>query len=279
MSRSSRAQSLVELALIAPIVILLAMSVWDGGSVLREQVVLQQAARDGARAAAIAYGGASLTVVQDAVLASAAAELPGLPNTPGYLSVNYNSPDPQSVQVRLQYAHMLVTPVLRQLWGSSQGTVMLSASATFYLPQLTQVPATIVPSTPIPTATPTPTLTPTPTVTPSPTATATPTPPGPCIRPFTFPSMAATTGYSVTLHLTATSDITAVWFSDSGEASSLSITLYRGATSVLATSGTGAAFLTAVGETMGTYTLVFSTADGLTRPSTVIIGYQSGNCS
>ena len=48
-ARRSRGQSLVELALVAPILILLAMSVWDGGSVLREQVVLQQAARDGER--------------------------------------------------------------------------------------------------------------------------------------------------------------------------------------------------------------------------------------
>ena len=61
-------QSLVELALVAPIVIMLAMLAWDGGSVLREQVVLQQAARDGARVAATAYTpGAPQSLVTDAV--------------------------------------------------------------------------------------------------------------------------------------------------------------------------------------------------------------------
>src|SRR5579871_5681088 len=134
------------------------MAAWDGGSVLREQVVLQQAARDGARAAATAYGpsGAPIGVVQDAVRASAA-DLAALPSTPGYLTVTY--PDAQSVSVRLQYAHTLNTPVLRQVWGGSSGTVLLTASATFYLPPLTPTPASIVLSTPLPTATATPTAT------------------------------------------------------------------------------------------------------------------------
>ena len=163
------AQSLVEFALIAPIIILLAMATWDGGSVLREQVVLQQAARDGARVAATSYGGATSSIVQDAVLASAA-DLPSLRNTPSYFTL---SSDSQSVTVRLAYAHALITPVLRQLWGG--GTLTLSASATFYLPKQTPVPAVITPSTPVPTATPTPTLTPTPTPPPAATATSTPT--------------------------------------------------------------------------------------------------------
>ena len=75
--RRARGQSLVELALVAPILILLAMAVWDGGSVLREQVVLQQAARDGARVAATGYGTSVLdSVVSDAVAVSAR-DLPG----------------------------------------------------------------------------------------------------------------------------------------------------------------------------------------------------------
>jgi Flp pilus assembly protein TadG len=100
-------QSLVELALVTPILILLAMSAWDGGSVLREQVVLQQAARDGARVAATGYGSAVTdSTLSDAVLASAA-DLPALKDTPGYVTISY--PDAQSVQVRLKYAHALIT--------------------------------------------------------------------------------------------------------------------------------------------------------------------------
>jgi Flp pilus assembly protein TadG len=188
MSRA-RGQSLVELALIAPVLILLSMAAWDGGSVLREQVVLQQAARDGARAAATIYGPTVASgTVTSAVLASAH-DLPALSATPGYLSITY--PDTQSVQVRLTYGHGLITPVLRQLWGNGSGTLLLQATATFYLPQLTPVPATVViptptmtptiapTSTPSPTpapatSTPTQTLTPTPTLTPSPTPTPTP---------------------------------------------------------------------------------------------------------
>src|ERR1700694_2938362 len=104
-------QSLVELALVAPILILLAMAAWDGGSLLREQIVLQQAARDGARVAATAYGqGVPLATIDHAVLASAR-DLSDLSTTPGYLAVTY--PDAQSVQVALHYDHALYTPVLR----------------------------------------------------------------------------------------------------------------------------------------------------------------------
>src|SRR5439155_5336026 len=119
---------------------------WDGGSVLREQVVLQQAARDGARVAATGYGTAVPdTTVSDAVLASAA-DLPALQNTPGFLTITR---DPQSVRVQLRYAHGLITPILRYVWGGGQATLMLQASATFYLAQLTPVPSPVVLSTPI----------------------------------------------------------------------------------------------------------------------------------
>jgi hypothetical protein len=117
--------------------------------------------------------------VTSAVLASAR-DLPALSAAPGYLSITY--PDTQSVQVRLTYGHSLITPVLRQLWGNGSGTLFLQATATFYLPQLTPVPATVV----IPTPTLTPTIaassTPSPTPalatsTPTPTVTPTPSPP------------------------------------------------------------------------------------------------------
>ena len=201
-----RAQSLVEFALIAPVVILLAMAAWDGGSVLREQVVLQQAARDGARVAATTYGGATSTIVQDAVVASAA-DLPALLTTPGFFSL---TSDAQSVTVRLVYAHSLVTPVLRQLWGGSQGTVVLSANSTFYLPQQTPVPAVITPSTPVPTPTPSPAATATPSATPTPlpTATSTSTPtltPTPSATPTLTPTSTPTPTLTPTLTPTPSS--------------------------------------------------------------------------
>jgi hypothetical protein len=309
-SCSRRAQSLVEFALIAPVVILLAMAAWDGGSVLREQVVLQQAARDGARAAATAYGpGAPLLVVQDAVLASAA-DLPGLTSTPGYLSLSY--PDAQSVNVRLQYAHALITPVLRQLWGGGQGTVTLSASATFYLPQLTPVPATIVPSTPIPTATATPTQTPIPTVTPTPTRTAIPSPtptatptPGSsiCARNFAVPPLENNSGYYATLQLTVPSVIAAGWTINESEGGLIELSIYAGNPFAGVSNPTPTSYVPAQQplfsnsanansssvvsvtslpqlEPAGTYSVFFfKQGVSLSQPSTGVIGYQSGTCA
>lgn len=205
----ARGQSLVELALVAPILILLAMAVWDGGTALREQVVLQQAARDGARVAATAYGPTvQNSIVADAVMASSR-DLPALSSSPGYLTISY--PDAQSVQVRLTYAHSLITPVLRQLWAGGQGTINLSASATFYLPELTPVPATLV----VPTATSTPTSLPTPTLTPTPAPTATSTPtlvptPTPTLTPTPLPTPTPTATLTPTRVPTPTSTRTLV---------------------------------------------------------------------
>ena len=310
MSLNRRGQSLVEFALIAPVLILLAMGAWDGGSVLREQVVLQQAARDGARAAATAYGpGASLAIVQDAVLASAA-DLPALRNTTGYLSLTY--PDAQSVSVRLQYAHSLITPLLRQLWGGGQGTVMLSASAQFYLPQLTPVPATIVASTPIPTATPTPTATPmptvTPTLTPTPSPSATPTAtstPGvaACVRDIDIPPLDNNSGYYVTLQLTTSSVIAAGWTISESVGGQIELSIYAGnpfagvsdptpvnfspSQTPLFTSSANSNNTSAVGvtsfpqeEPSGTYSVFFfKRGTSLSQSSDGGVGYQSGNCS
>lgn len=200
MSGSGRAagQSLVEFALIAPIVILLAMATWDGGSVLREQIVLQQAARDGARAGATAYGGATNTIVTDAVLASAS-DLPALTGQ----MVTITRSNPQSISVSVGYPHTLITPVLRQLWGSG-GTLTLAASATFFVPQLTPTPAAVVPSTPTATPSPTPTITPTPT----------PAVPNPCSAipdGQQLPALSNNTGYWCTLAVTSSSFIIAFW--------------------------------------------------------------------
>jgi Flp pilus assembly protein TadG len=226
-SARTRAQSLVEFALIAPVVILLAMAAWDGGGMLREQLILSQAARDGARVGATAYAG-SLTssnlssLIQHAVLASAASDLPGL--SASSVTVDTTS-DTSSVTVQVQYVHTLATPVLRQLWSAGRGTLTLTGRATFYAPGLTPVPATVVPSTPIPTPTPTrtptpvpsrtATVTPTPTRTPTPAPTATPSLPSPCDtipNSANLPALSNNTGYWCTLRITTSAFILASWF-------------------------------------------------------------------
>jgi hypothetical protein len=211
------------------------MLAWDSGGVLREQVILQQAARDGARVAATAYSpGAAVGTVQQAVLDSAR-DLPGLSGTPGFMTLSY--PDGGlSVQVVLVYDHALSTPVLRNLWGGAGGTVRLQASATFFVPQLTAVPAAVVTSTPIPTPTPvpaatntptsipptntpTPTLSPTPTVTPTPTLT--PIPPLHCT--ITVPPLSGDNGYIVLIQTNATNTIKITWTMRFGEPEAIDV--------------------------------------------------------
>ncbi len=270
-------QALVEFALVAPVVILLAVAAWDGGSALREQVVLQQAAREGARAGATAYGGAQSSVIQDAVLASAS-DLPALASVPGFLSVTSDS---QSITVQLKYAHTLLTPVLRQLWGGGSGALMLSASSTFFVPRLTPVPATIVPSTPIPTATPTATVVPT--------ATATPTPAAqPCVRIIAIPPLNNNNGYYVTVQLTVASAISAGWTINEVAGGQIEVDVLAGSPPGSATVASASASSNAVNtvsvaapiQPPATYTVYFfKRGTGLQNPSSGTVSYTSATCT
>ncbi len=238
MKRLEPGQALVELALIAPVLIVLAMVVWDGGGALREQVVLQQAARDGARVAATGIGsaGVSSSVVCNAVLASAR-DLPNL--TCSASNVTY--PDASTVTVALSYSHALFTPVVRQVWGGSQGTLTLRADSSFYVATATQTPLTVVLSTPLPTSTPVPTPTsmpPTATPTPVP-PTATPVPPTPTatqVGHFTcgslwdfvnIPALARRTGYYVVFTVPATRYVVLTWWTGSQQGAQ-DLRLYAG---------------------------------------------------
>jgi len=197
------------MALVAPVLLLLAVAAWDGGSVLREQVILEQAARDGARvASAFGEGGISGSANVAAAVQSSAADLPGLSSTTDYLDVSY-TPANNAVEVRLRYDHALYTPVLRQLWGNGSGIVRLEASAVFFVPQQTPVPATVVPSTPIPTVTPTPNVTPTvmPTATPTPTVRF-------CWLRISIPALGNNTGYYVVFLTDTTTWIGAAWWAN-----------------------------------------------------------------
>jgi TadE-like protein len=123
------AQSLIEFALVAPVLLLLAVAVWDGGSVLREQLILDAAARAGARLAATAYSGPGAIQLGDVKSAVYAAGVD--------LSLGASDPvtfDPVAGKVTVSHTHALYTPLLRRLWGNGSGTVTLQAQATFYVP-------------------------------------------------------------------------------------------------------------------------------------------------
>jgi hypothetical protein len=145
-SRRAPAQSLIEFALLAPVLLVLAILVWDGGSVLREQLILDGAARAGARLAATAYSGAGSIQLGDVTSAVFAAGT-DLPLTTGD-PVTFNA---ATGTVTVSHVHALYTPVLRLLWGNGSGTVTLKAQAQFYVPApvlnppLVPVPAPTVP--------------------------------------------------------------------------------------------------------------------------------------
>jgi hypothetical protein len=182
------------------------MVAWDGGGALREQVILEQAARDGARLAVTSYApGASDAAIADAVRQSAS-------DLPGAASVMVDRSDAQSVRVTVGYDHALWTPVVRNLWG---GSLRLNASAVFFVPRATPVAAPVATSTPLPTATPTGTPTPTATATPTrtptpaPTATATPNPVQQC--PLNIPPLDNNEDRYALIQTSAAGTITVTW--------------------------------------------------------------------
>ena len=119
MNLRQRGQALVETALVAPIVLLLMLAMIDGGMVLRDQVSLQEAARQGARIAATEYS-PNVTASQISAAVVAATDLQVV-NNPTNIVVTSDSSG--NVTVRVLYQHELWTPVMRRLWGGGTGMV------------------------------------------------------------------------------------------------------------------------------------------------------------
>jgi hypothetical protein len=118
--------------------------------------------------------------------------------------------------------------VLRNLWAGGQGTLTLHASATFYLPQQTPVPANVVPSTPTPTPTPTPLPTATPTPTPTSAFTCSPSP-SPAPNNLSVPRLSSGASYTVSFRVSSPTVVLATW-TVARDASSLSLGIYSGST-------------------------------------------------
>jgi hypothetical protein len=125
-SHRATAQSLVEFSLVAPILLFLVVAVWDGGGLLREQLILQESARAGARLAATGFG----TVQTDQIVSAARAAGGDLPLGPS----DPVSVDPVAGSVDVSHTHQLYTPILRRLWGNGSGEVVLHARAQFAVP-------------------------------------------------------------------------------------------------------------------------------------------------
>jgi hypothetical protein len=194
--REDAAQSLVELALVLPIILLLVLVTVDFGRALYGWVIVQNSARIAANYAGVnpdGWRGTGDPVVQaeyeeqiERDLNDANCQAPGTPPAPvftdgadsqvagGYTDTAYDVGD--TVVVSLSCAFRPVTPLIGDIVGS---TVQLGAKSEFRirsgdlvgLANPTQIPAPGGTPTPTPAGTPTPTPAGTPTPTPVPTPT------------------------------------------------------------------------------------------------------------
>ena len=106
--KNNRGQALVEFALVLPMLLLLVVGMMHFGLIINQYMVLAEAAREGARSAAL--GGSNATVA--AVVAQAAAN--------SHLTVNINPPVTRvrgnGVTVTVVAANVTVIPLLRQFF-------------------------------------------------------------------------------------------------------------------------------------------------------------------
>jgi Flp pilus assembly protein TadG len=181
-------QSLVELALILPVLLLLFAAALDLGRIFYSQITIANAAREGAMEASTApssfVAGAACDKTTNRVMCRVLNEAKGSFVTVARADVSMScSPGcgaaiGNKVSVEVTGHFTLLTPIIAWLTGSSDLTLSSMATAQILTPPDNNAAPT---ATPTPTPTPTPTATPTATPaggapTPTPTATPAPTP-------------------------------------------------------------------------------------------------------
>lgn len=201
----SRGQSIVELALILPVLMLLVAATLDLGRMFYSQITITNAAREGVYEAAYSptsfQANAVCNSTTNRVMCRVLSEAKGsfvqvqkadvaMACTPACASGIDNK-----VTVTVTGHFQLLTPIMAPFFGGSNVTLTSSASARV----ITEPPPVALGPTPTPTATPTPT--PTPAVTPTPTPTGTgPTPspsPSPSPTPTPVPCFAPVANFTV----------------------------------------------------------------------------------
>lgn len=187
-----RAQSMVEFAMIAPLLFLFILGIIEMGYALFVYTSVQNAAREGARAAAVrpCADGADTTQIKNATLSRMPALVDVASIDPSAIGITYSNGSAttadfgDTVTVTLAYQFQLLDPLTQRL------IPQVNVNATASRDLTTGCASTVVVLTPVPTNTPGgPTNTPggptdTPTNTPGPgTPTATPTSPAMCTVP------------------------------------------------------------------------------------------------
>jgi Flp pilus assembly protein TadG len=118
----------VEFALVLPILLLVVFGIIDFGRMLNAQITLTQAAREGARWAALSQSGVPARVTQ------AAPNMNPAPSTTIVSSCPANAAVGAYAEVQASYTFSFVTPfgaISGLLGGTSPGTLTLTSTARF----------------------------------------------------------------------------------------------------------------------------------------------------
>jgi hypothetical protein len=125
---SQRGQTLVEFALIAPIILLLIAGIIDFGMAMDRRIVLQHAVREGARYAAVTD---DIGQVCDRTIEQAQGMIAGSDITVSYEDVDGNgratdAGDSVKVKASFTYHLPIIRPALSGLFGRDIGTIDMS---------------------------------------------------------------------------------------------------------------------------------------------------------
>jgi len=123
----------VEFALVAMLLVVLLVGIIQFGYLFFQWVELTHAAREGARWAALEYPAGSISA-PDTVRNKVAQSSPGLALTDADISVSPDDPgigdvgEPATVTVT--HAVPIFTPIMQEVFGTGDGTFLLSSTAT-----------------------------------------------------------------------------------------------------------------------------------------------------
>jgi Flp pilus assembly protein TadG len=129
MAQSAKGQAMVEFALVAPLLMMLVIGVFEFGRAWNVYQVITEAARAGARAAVVA----DASVTQDSVIATIRHDLTRAGLNPSGLNVTVTgwragTGTPASVSIQYPYRFVFLRPFMG--WTSDEAAITLSTAFT-----------------------------------------------------------------------------------------------------------------------------------------------------
>lgn len=124
--RDNRGQATVELALVLPILMIMAIGVFEFGRAWNEKQVITDAVRQGARICAVANANRTLpanvvdTTVQNALTRASITVPNGQPEVTGFRT---NTGDPCTVRVTVPFSFVFLGPVIGWVGGAETFTL------------------------------------------------------------------------------------------------------------------------------------------------------------